>query len=323
MRPRRLRALAQLRGRNVEFAGDTVRDGRSATAAEAVEIGAVDAEAATLADALVADGRVVTVPGEREVTVTTADAGCRSLRDELPAAGACSSWPDPTIAFLLLTLGTLGLIFELANPGVGIGGTTGATALLLALFSLSMLPVNVVGGLLLILAAAMLIAEALAPGFGGFAAGGAVVLLFSAVFLFDDAEGVSVDLKAAIPLALVILAAALLMGRVARRTRHEPSLHTGMDVFTGERCRYDEQTTSTTSYTEGAWWSLRSTEHPHGRHGRPCRRCRWARAARGPAAHGRGSISDCGRSEGRRLRLERRQLPSLELPSRVANREGP
>jgi membrane-bound serine protease (ClpP class) len=256
-------SLAQLRGRNVEFAGDTVRDGRSATAEEAVEIGAVDAEAATLPDALLAaDGRVVTVAGQREVTVDTGDATVDRydlgfLRKVLQFLA------DPTIAFLLLTLGTLGLIFELANPGVGIAGTTGATALLLALFSLSMLPVNVVGVLLLILAAALFIAEALAPGFGGFAAGGAVVLLLSAVFLFDDAEGVSVDMKAAIPLALLVLAAALLMGRVARRTRHEPSLLTGMDVFKDRTVpvRRAEGTTGT-SYTEGAWWSLRSTGAP-------------------------------------------------------------
>jgi membrane-bound serine protease (ClpP class) len=209
-------SLAQLRGRNVEFAEEMVRDGRSATVDEAVELGVVDGEAPTLADALLlADGMQVEVSGEREVTVRTADAVVERydlgwLRQVLQFLA------DPNIAFLLLVIGTLGLILELASPGVGVAGTIGALSLLLALFSLSVLPVNVVGLLLLGVAVALFIAEVLAPGFGGFAAVGAGALVLAAIFLFEDSEGVSVDLAAALPLALVALVAAVVVGRIAR-----------------------------------------------------------------------------------------------------------
>jgi membrane-bound serine protease (ClpP class) len=256
-------ALARLRGRNVELAVDMVREGRAVTVEEALDEGLVDAEAATLPDALLAaDGKVVTVSGQREVTVRTADAVVERydmgvLREILQFLA------DPNVAFLLLMVGILGLIFEMASPGVGIAGTIGALSLLLALFSLSVLPVNAVGLLLLATAIALFIAEVLVPGFGGFAAVGGVALVLAAVFLFDDAEGVSVDLWAAVPFAVVVLGAAVVVGRLARRTRHEPSRSTGTDVFTGRRLavRTADGTTGT-SYAEGAWWSLRSVGPP-------------------------------------------------------------
>ncbi|MGH3506505.1 MAG: NfeD family protein [Nocardioidaceae bacterium] len=256
-------ALARLRDRDVDLAVAMVREGEAVTVEEAVDAGLVDAQATTLADALlVADGRVVTVSGQREVTVRTADAEVERydlglLREILQFLA------DPNVAFLLLMVGMLGLIFEMTSPGVGIGGTIGALALLLALFSLSVLPVDAAGLLLLGAAIALFIAEVLVPGFGGFAAVGGVALVLSALFLFDDAEGVSVDLWAAVPLAVLVLAAAVVVGRLARRTRHEPSRSTGTDVFTGRwlDVRSADGTTGT-SYAEGAWWSLRSVGAP-------------------------------------------------------------
>ena len=256
-------ALARLRDRNVEFAVDTVREGRSAAVGEALELGVVEARASSVDDALdAADGRSVRVTGEREVTVRTADASIDRYDMGL-FRQILQTLADPNIAFLLLTLGTLGLIYELATPGVGVAGATGAIALLLALFSLSVLPVNVVGLLLLAVAAGLFIAEVLAPGVAGFGFGGAVVLVLSAVFLFDDAEGVSVDLRAALPLAVVMFVAALVAGRVAMKARRTPSTMTGTDVFTGRRVPVREATGTTgRTYAEGAWWTLRSVGPP-------------------------------------------------------------
>lgn len=253
-------ALARLRDRDVEFAGDTVREGRSATVDEALELGVVDARAPTLERALeAADGLRVTVTGEREVTVRTADAAVERYDMGL-FRQILQTLADPNIAFLLLTLGTLGLIYELATPGVGVAGSIGTIALLLALFSLSVLPVNVVGLLLLAVAVALFVAEVLAPGVAGFGFGGAVVLVLAAVFLFDDAEGVSVDLTAALPLAVVMFFGALLAGRVAVRARRTPSTMTGADVFTDRVVTVREADGRTgRTYAQGAWWSLRST----------------------------------------------------------------
>jgi membrane-bound serine protease (ClpP class) len=256
-------ALARLRDRNVEFAVDTVTEGRSAAVGEALELGVVEARASSVDDALdAADGRTVRVAGEREVTVRTAGASVDRYDMGL-FRQILQTLADPNIAFLLLTLGTLGLIYELATPGVGVAGATGAIALLLALFSLSVLPVNVVGLLLLAVAAGLFIAEVLAPGVAGFGFGGAVVLVLSAVFLFDDAQGVSVDLRAALPLAVVMFVAALVAGRVAMKARRTPSTMTGTDVFTGQRVPVREATGTTgRTYAEGAWWTLRSVGPP-------------------------------------------------------------
>ncbi len=256
-------ALAVLRGRNVEFAVDTVRTGRSAAVDEALELGAVDAKASSLGAALqAADGRTVTMAADRQLTVHTAGAVVQR-HDMGLFRRALQTLADPNITFLLLTLGTLGLIYELATPGVGVAGATGATALLLALFSLSVLPVNVVGLLLLVVAMGLFVAELFVPGIAGFAFGGAVVLVLSALFLFDDAEGVAVDLSAALPLAIVMFVAAVLAGRLALRTRSIPSTTTGADLLAGHLVPVREADGITgRGFTEGAWWSVRSVGPP-------------------------------------------------------------
>jgi membrane-bound serine protease (ClpP class) len=256
-------ALAQLRGRNVRFAVDTVRKGRSAAVDEAVKLGVVDAKASTLRDALTeADGRTVTIAPDKQVTVRSADATVERYDLGL-FRKILQTLADPNIAFLLLTLGTLGLLYELASPGVGVAGATGVTALLLALFSLSVLPVNVVGLLLLAVAVGLFVAELYAPGVAGFAFGGAVVLVLSAIFLFDEGQGVSVDLAVVLPTAFVLAAAAVIAGRLAARTRKLPSVSTGADVFTGQSVIIrDADGTTGSTFTEGAWWSLRSVGPP-------------------------------------------------------------
>ena len=256
-------ALAKLRGRDVDFASDMVREGRAVEVGEAVEVGAVDGEAASLRGALEeADGRRVTVADERGTTVRTADAAVER-HDMGPLRRVLQFLADPNIAFLLLTIGTLGLIYELATPGVGVAGATGVTALLLALFSLSVLPVNAVGLLLLAVAMALLVAEVLVPGVAGFGFGGAAVLVLASVFLFDDGAGVAVDLWAAVPLAAVIFVATVAAGRIAFRSRRAPSVSTGADLLIGRSVEVREADGRTgRTFVLGSWWSLRSVDPP-------------------------------------------------------------
>lgn len=254
-------ALAQLRGRDPAVAVDMVRDGRSLAVEQALELGVVDAVAPSLAAALVAaDGRVTTVHPEREATVRTA--GAAVVRHDMgPFRRLLQALADPNIAFLLLTLGTLGLIYELATPGVGVAGATGAVALVLALFSLSVLPVEAVGLLLLAVAAALFVAELFAPGVAGFAFGGAVVLVLAASFLFDDAEGVSVDLVAVLPTAVVAGLTALVAGRLVARTRGQPAMR-GTEPLAGQTVTLKAVASDGASgqvFTQGAWWTTRST----------------------------------------------------------------
>lgn len=256
-------SIAQVRGRNVAFAVDTVRSGRSASATEALSLGAVDLVATSLTDLLErVDGTRVTVgPEQRGVVLETA--GASIDRDDLGLPRRIQqALADPNLAFLFLSIGTLGLIYELASPGIGGGGAVGVTLILLALFGLSVLPVNVVGLLLLGVAAALFLAELFAPGIGVAAAGGTVALVLSGIFLFRDTPGIEVSASVIGPVAAVVGAAVVIAGRVAMRSRGAPSTTTGRDLFIGQIltvARTDNR--GGQAMAQGAWWNLR---HPAG-----------------------------------------------------------
>jgi membrane-bound serine protease (ClpP class) len=259
------KSLAELRDRDVEFAVAMVVDGTSIAVDDAVARGVVDGKAATLGDALeLADGLLVEVAGTDVIVATagaTVDRYDMGLFRQIQQVLA-----NPNLAFILLTLGTLGLIYELASPGVGIAGAVGAVSLVLALFSLAILPVNVVGLLLLGVGVALFVGELFAPGFAGFAAGGAVAFVLAAVFLFDEAEGVAVDPAVAIPTAVVLAILAVIAGRLVVRSQRWPTrssgagLYTGRSVTVGEVAEADE--TRGRAFVDGSWWRLRSTGDP-------------------------------------------------------------
>jgi membrane-bound serine protease (ClpP class) len=254
-------SLARLRHRNVEFAADAVRDGRSASAEEAVELGVVDLVAVSQDELLrEVDGWTVTV-GEagREVVLRTADAAVvdhemglfRSIQQRLA---------DPNLAFLFLSIGTLAIVYELASPGVGGGAVVGGIFVLLALFGLAVLEVNVAGLLLLALAVGLFVAEVFAPGIGVAAAGGAIALLLSGVFLVDDAPGLELSLGVLVPTAAVVGAAVIIAGRLAVRARRAPSATTGEGLFVDKQGDVRFVHGRPQTHIEGAWWSVRTAD---------------------------------------------------------------
>ncbi len=207
-------AIAEQRDRNIDFYRDTVIDGRSVTDSEALEVDAIDLVAESVADLLAqVDGTTVPV-GEDEVTLETegatpVDYDMSFTRDLLHTLA------NPTIAFALVSIGTLALIYELANPGAVIPGVLGGVMLLLGWFSLNALPFNIAGLLLLVVAIGLFIAEIFAPGVGVFAGGGAIALVAAAIFLFDEPTGIGVDLSFIVPIALAIAVVVVFIGRVA------------------------------------------------------------------------------------------------------------
>lgn len=212
------RAIAEERGRDVTFAVEAVRDGASITAAEALERGAIDLIADDTAALLAAlDGREVVVGGSPQV-LRTAEATVHEYAMG-PARRLLSIIADPNVAFLLLSLGTLAILYEIANPGLGLGGVVGAVSLVLALYALSVLPVNQAGAALLVVAAAMFIAELLAPGIGVGAAGGTAALLLGGLFLFRADSGLAIALGVLVPSALVTAGIAVALGLLVARTR--------------------------------------------------------------------------------------------------------
>jgi membrane-bound serine protease (ClpP class) len=252
-------SVARLRDRDVDFAVDTVREGRSASADEALDVGAIDLVAASLGDLLdEIDGRQVEVaPAGTTVTLRTAGA-VLDEHDMGVLRRIQQKLADPNIAFLFLSIGTLALIYELASPGIGAGGAVGVVLILLALFSLSVLPVNTVGLLLLGLAAALFVAELLAPGVGVAAAGGTAALVLSGIFLFDDAPGLGVSMAVVAPVAAVVGGAVVFAGRLVLRTRATESTTTGPGLFIDRTVTIQDVVGGRAqALVEGAWWNVR------------------------------------------------------------------
>jgi membrane-bound serine protease (ClpP class) len=249
-------SIAEQRGRNVEFAIDAVREGRSVAANEAFELGVVDLIArdrAELLDAL--DGRAVELGPGRTVTLTTA--GAELVEVELGLARSVLQWlSDPNLAFLFISIGTLAILYELANPGFGGGAIVGVILLVLAFTALSVFPVNAAGVILLVLAAGLFVTELFVPGVGVFAAGGTVALVLAGLFLFRGPIGV--DPVVLLPTAVVAGGGAVALGRVAWRSRHLAGT-TGVDAIVGGRgtvrsVEGDEGVV----FLQGSWWTARA-----------------------------------------------------------------
>jgi membrane-bound serine protease (ClpP class) len=217
-------AIAEARDRDVDFAVATVREGKSVAASEALEIGVIDVIADSRARLLVeVDGMTVQIePDGQDVTLRTG--GATSVEFDMSGIRRLlQALADPNLAFLFLSLGTLAILYELANPGGGIGGVLGAVMLVLAFFSLSVLPINIAGLLLLLLAAAMFVAELFVPGVGVFAAGGAIALIAAGLFLFQEPTGLGIDWSVLLPVPVIVAVGAVFVGRLVWRSQRTPA----------------------------------------------------------------------------------------------------
>lgn len=179
-----IRSLAELRGRNADWAEKAVRDAASLSATAALRAHVIDIEARDYRDLLrQMQGRVVSVGG-RSMTIDSAGLALvhasPDWRTQLLAAIT-----NPNVAFLLLMIGIYGLIFEFMSPGSFLPGTLGAICLLTGLYALAALPVNYAGLALLLLGIGMLVAEAFTFSHGILGLGGVVAFALGATILID------------------------------------------------------------------------------------------------------------------------------------------
>lgn len=254
-----LRTLAQMRGRNADWAERAVRDAATLTASEAVAQDVADVLADSRADLLAKiDGREVrTVNGV--VKLATRDARLLAVEPDLRTR-ALGAVADPNIAFILLLIGIYGLLFELWHPGFGVTGTIGALSLLIAMVSLSVLPVHYGGLALLLLGIALMAGEALTPGVGALGIGGLVAFVIGAVFLFDPA-GADIAIGVAKPLiaAAAITSAALfifVLGYALRARRR--AVRTGAEEMIGARAEVRQWSERAGAvHVHGEIWSAR------------------------------------------------------------------
>lgn len=227
-----IRGLAQLRGRNADWAERAVREAVSLSADEALKEHVVDYVAPDLPRLLaLLDGRSVTVSGQARVLHT---AGA-------PVEDAPPNWrtrllaaiTTPSLALILVTVGVYGLIFEFMSPGAIAPGVTGTICLLLGLYGLQLLPVNYSGLALIMLGIAFMVAEAFLPTFGAIGVGGVIAFVIGALMLFDTgAPGFGIPL--AVVTTVGVLAALLVVGTVSvalRSRRRKPV--TGAEALVG------------------------------------------------------------------------------------------
>jgi membrane-bound serine protease (ClpP class) len=187
-----IRGLAQMRGRNVDWAESAVREAASISAEEAVKKNVADFIATDTADLLKKlDGRKLNVQG-RDVTLKTAGLQVHTYdpdwRSRLLAAIT-----DPNVAYILMLLGIYGLFFELWNPGYVLPGVIGGICLLLALYAFQVLPISYAGLGLILLGIAFMVSEAFLPSFGALGIGGVVAFVVGSIILMDtDVEGYTI-----------------------------------------------------------------------------------------------------------------------------------
>jgi len=180
-----IRALAQLRHRNVEWAVESVTKSSSITETEALEKGVIEIVAKDQKDLLEKlDGRTVEIKGQ-SVRLQTKDAVVKRIDMDFRQS-FLNILANPNIAYLFLMLGFYGLLYEITHPGFGIPGVVGIVLLILAFFSMQMLPTNYAGVALIILAISLFIAEAKVAGVGFLAAGGVVSMILGSLLLFDS-----------------------------------------------------------------------------------------------------------------------------------------
>ncbi|EHJ59288.1 NfeD family protein [Novosphingobium pentaromativorans] len=219
-----IRSLAELRGRNVEWAEEAVRGAASLSARAALEKNVIDLIAPDRASLLrQIDGMVVTIAGKARTIDTT---GIKVV-DLKPGLGdrVLATITDPNIALILMMVGVYGLLFEFLNPGSMVPGTVGAISLLVGLYALAALPVDLAGGALILLGLALMVGEAFAPSFGILGIGGLIAFVLGAALLIDTdvpAFQVSASVIAALAVAgALVIAVTARLGMRSQRMRVE------------------------------------------------------------------------------------------------------
>lgn len=230
-----IRSLAELRGRNAEWAVEAVSESASITSGEALEKGVIDILAGSREELLrELHGRTVAVADGRQVNLDTWPARTEHV----------AMWwgerlllilSNPNLAFLLLIFGFYGILFELYSPGWGVSGTLGVLCLLLGFFGLSVLPINVAALGLVILALALFVAEAFITSFGALTLGGIVCLVLGGLMLVDSPTGfMRVSAAVVVPVALATAAITVfLVASIVRGYRHHVRI--GDQALTGRQ----------------------------------------------------------------------------------------
>jgi membrane-bound serine protease (ClpP class) len=255
-----IESLAQMRGRNVEWAGKAVREGASLSAEDALELGVIEVMADSVPDLLrQLHGREVQLDGGSQVLATE---GISVYQHEIDwRSEFLAVITDPNVAYMLMLIGIYGLIFEFYNPGFGVPGVVGAVCLLLALYAFQVLPVSYAGLGLMILGIGLMTAEAFAPSFGILGLGGIVAFVVGSIILMDtELPGYQIAMPMII--AFAVFSVGLLvfaLGLVLRARRQ--SVVTGLEHLIGATAVVESMNSGVARVRlDGELWQARSEQ---------------------------------------------------------------
>jgi membrane-bound serine protease (ClpP class) len=228
-----IQGLAELRGRNADWAEQAVRGAASLSASAALKLNVIDVVARDIPDLLTQiDGREVRV-GNNLMKLATRDLAVTNVKPDWRVE-LLSVITNPTIAYGLLLIGIYGLLFEGYNPGAVFPGVVGAISLLIALFAFQILSVNYAGLALVAVGVGMIIAEFFFPTFGSLGLGGLIAFIVGSLILFDtDIPGMNIGLPVIAAIATVGGLAIAAMAWIASRSLRRPVV-TGVQTMVGE-----------------------------------------------------------------------------------------
>lgn len=189
-----IRGLAQMRGRNAEWAEKAVREAVSLSAEEALKLGVIDLIADDVPQLLKQlNGRKLNVVGQERKLDTE---NVRTVIFEPDwRSRLLAVITDPSVAYILMLIGIYGLYFEFSNPGYVLPGVAGLICLILGLYAFQLLPVNYAGLVLIMLGIAFMIAEVYFPAYGSLGVGGVLAFIIGSVILIPtDAPGFGIPL---------------------------------------------------------------------------------------------------------------------------------
>jgi len=256
-----IRSLAQLRGRNVEWAEKAVTEAASLSADEAKARKVVEIVAGDAPDLLrQLDGRKLTTAAGARV-LQTAGAATIAVEPDWHFR-AMSIITDPSVAMILMLVGVYGLIFELGNPGLVLPGVAGAVSLLLGLYALHLLPVNYAGLALMALGIAFIVAEVFVPAYGSLGVGGVVAFVVGALMLIDtDVPGYGLSWTLIGVLALVTLGFIVFVAQMAVRARRRPVVSGVASLVGADGEMLDDATDTGWASIRGETWQVTTAAH--------------------------------------------------------------
>ncbi len=255
-----IRSLTEARGRNQEKAVEAVVESSSYTASEALELGLIDIVASDFDELLEQlDGLEITRFDGTTVTLDLSEPTVYTA-EQSPAERFLSVLANPNIAYLLMALGMLGIYVEVTHPGAVFPGVVGVIAMLLALYSLSVLPVSLAGVALIVVGLVLFLLEVKVTSYGMLTVGGLASFVLGSLMLFDSPiPDMRVSLGVIIPTALLVATLTVfLLSRVLKAHSQAPT--TGVEGMVGEvgRVVRDLNPRGTVA-VHGEWWEARTS----------------------------------------------------------------